>query len=365
VLDSNGQVVEIQEYDPYGKTSFFDGAGNPVGSWSQVGNPFGLKAVRIDPETGLLYMRHRYYSPQWGRFLTQDPLGVWGDPATWGNSYSYGSASPLVQGDPLGLQVALPIINGVIPGLNSQNHVERDVRVPSHYPQNGIIIISNSAAEALWLSAGPPPEEGEVRPEIPESVRVLPGWAESLRFLGGSPYLSELAALAMATHDTIGAGADLFTGNPRRGARELAKGAALAVVFAGFAAIATGHKMWGGVKKFLGVPCQQAASGGARLLNPPINITGKGLKHTLERHAAGGAARFAGKSKFNAGEDIAALIRSGTQQPMVRQANGNFARTFDVGREIGFDRNVGGPTSIMTIITRSNGDLVTAFPGRP
>jgi RHS repeat-associated protein len=105
VLDSNGQVVEIQEYDPYGKTSFFDGAGNPVGSWSQVGNPFGWKLVRIDPETGLLYMRHRYYSPQWGRFLTQDPLGVWGDPATWGNSYSYGSASPLVQGDPFGLQI--------------------------------------------------------------------------------------------------------------------------------------------------------------------------------------------------------------------------------------------------------------------
>ncbi len=108
-----------------------------------------------------------------------------------------------------------------------------------------------------------------------------------------------------------------------------------------------------------------AARGGAKLLNPPINITGKGLAHTLERHAAGGAARFAGKSKFNAGEDIAGLIRSGTQQPMVRQANGNFARTFDVGREIGFDRNVGGPTSIMTIITRPNGNLVTAFPGRP
>lgn len=108
-----------------------------------------------------------------------------------------------------------------------------------------------------------------------------------------------------------------------------------------------------------------APRGGAKLLNPPISITGKGLAHTLERHAAGGVARFAGKSKFNAGEDIAKLIRSGTQQPMVRQANGNFARTFDVGREIGFSRNVGGPTSIMTIITDRNGNLVTAFPGQP
>ena len=100
----------------------------------------------------------------------------------------------------------------------------------------------------------------------------------------------------------------------------------------------------------------------AKLLNPPINL--KGLAQTLERHAAGGVAKFAGKCKFGAGEDIGALIRSGTQQPMVRQANGNFARTFDVGRVIGFDRDTGGPTSIMTIITRRNGNLVMAFPGQ-
>ncbi len=107
-----------------------------------------------------------------------------------------------------------------------------------------------------------------------------------------------------------------------------------------------------------------AARGGAKLLNPPINLTREGLAHTLERHAAGGAAKFGGKSNFGAGEDVGALIRSGTQQPMMRQANGNLARTFDVGREIGFDRNTGGPTSIITIITRPNGNLVTAFPGR-
>jgi RHS repeat-associated protein len=104
VLDGSGQVVEVQEYDPYGGTSFFDGAGAPVGAASQVGNPFGWKAVRIDPETGLCYMRHRYYAPQWGRFLTQDPLGVWGDPVNLGNGYAYVGNMVLILSDRFGLQ---------------------------------------------------------------------------------------------------------------------------------------------------------------------------------------------------------------------------------------------------------------------
>ena len=51
--------------------------------------------------------------------------------------------------------------------------------------------------------------------------------------------------------------------------------------------------------------------------------------------------------------------------PMVRQANGNFARTFDAGRIIGIDRTTGQASSTVTIITRQNSDLVTMFPGAP
>jgi RHS repeat-associated protein len=103
VLNEAGGVVEVQEYDPYGATTYYSGG---VGyGRSQVGNPFGWKAVRVDAETGLLYMRNRYYHVGWGRFLTQDPLGVGGDPVTRFNSYNYGSGSPLIELDPHGLQV--------------------------------------------------------------------------------------------------------------------------------------------------------------------------------------------------------------------------------------------------------------------
>ncbi|MBI4600879.1 MAG: hypothetical protein HY721_02865 [Planctomycetes bacterium] len=102
-----------------------------------------------------------------------------------------------------------------------------------------------------------------------------------------------------------------------------------------------------------------------KLLNPPIKVTREGMQHVLDRHTVNDIAKYAGKSKFNAGEDIASLIDLGTQQPMVRQVNGNYARTFSVGREIGADRATGNATSIMTVITRPDGTLVTAFPGKP
>jgi len=49
-------------------------------------------------ETGLYYNRHRYYDPQQGRYITQDPVGLAGG---W-NAYVY-PLDPLSGSDPLGL----------------------------------------------------------------------------------------------------------------------------------------------------------------------------------------------------------------------------------------------------------------------
>lgn len=113
------------------------------------------------------------------------------------------------------------------------------------------------------------------------------------------------------------------------------------------------------------IPFKEAPESAPKLLNPPIEVTPGGMQHVLDRHTVNNIAKYVGKSKFNPGEDIAKLIEQATQQPMVPQANGNFARTFDVGRSIGVDRATGQATSTMTVITRPNGTLVTAFPGKP
>ena len=51
-----------------------------------------------DKETGLFYNRYRYYEPDCGRYISQDPIGISGGI----NSYAY-AANPILWNDPLGL----------------------------------------------------------------------------------------------------------------------------------------------------------------------------------------------------------------------------------------------------------------------
>ncbi|WP_394427444.1 RHS repeat-associated core domain-containing protein [Vreelandella stevensii] len=52
-----------------------------------------------DEESGLYYNRHRYYDPQQGRYISQDPIGLVGGD----NLYQY-AAAPNLEVDPLGLR---------------------------------------------------------------------------------------------------------------------------------------------------------------------------------------------------------------------------------------------------------------------
>jgi len=55
-----------------------------------------------DGATGLYYYRARYYSPQLGRFISEDPLGIGAGP----NFYAYVAGNPISFVDPLGLTQA-------------------------------------------------------------------------------------------------------------------------------------------------------------------------------------------------------------------------------------------------------------------
>jgi len=61
--------------------------------------PFRLQNQYADRETGLHYNFFRYYEPDAGRFVNQDPIGLWGDD----NFYTF---APNTQDwiDPLGLK---------------------------------------------------------------------------------------------------------------------------------------------------------------------------------------------------------------------------------------------------------------------
>ena len=60
------------------QTYTFDSFGNQTASSGSLTNPFQYTARESDPETGLYYYRARYYDPNAGRFLSEDPISFRG-----------------------------------------------------------------------------------------------------------------------------------------------------------------------------------------------------------------------------------------------------------------------------------------------
>lgn len=64
-------------------------------------NPFRYCGEYYDEESGLIYLRNRYYDPSIGRFITEDPAR---DGLNW---YVYANNNPVNYIDPLGLEALL------------------------------------------------------------------------------------------------------------------------------------------------------------------------------------------------------------------------------------------------------------------
>ena len=88
VTNSFGNMIARFGYDEYGKRTLIDGAG--VYS-------FGYAGQYTDSESGLIYMRARYYDPETQQFISRDPsVGATGQP------YSYAGGNPVNATDPTG-----------------------------------------------------------------------------------------------------------------------------------------------------------------------------------------------------------------------------------------------------------------------
>ncbi|WP_343731424.1 hypothetical protein [Duganella sp.] len=93
-----------------------------------------------------------------------------------------------------------------------------------------------------------------------------------------------------------------------------------------------------------------------------INITRRGWNHIAKYHTATQSPTHANKSKFNAGKDLVKLIYQASQFAPAKTMRQHIVRTFDAGHNIGMDRRSKKATSVVTVITRLNGDLVNMFP---
>ncbi|MEW1722060.1 RHS repeat-associated core domain-containing protein [Streptomyces sp. NPDC093109] len=88
LADPDGTVATRYTYDPYGQ---------PTASGAESTNPYTFTG-RENDGTGLLYYRNRYYDPETGRFISQDPIGYAGGT----NLYQYALSSPTTYTDPSG-----------------------------------------------------------------------------------------------------------------------------------------------------------------------------------------------------------------------------------------------------------------------
>ena len=88
--NSAGSIANTYTYDSFGKLTASTGS---------LVNPFQYTARESDSETGLYYYRARYYDPNAGRFLSEDPIGFDGGH----NFYAYVRNNPILYLDPSGL----------------------------------------------------------------------------------------------------------------------------------------------------------------------------------------------------------------------------------------------------------------------
>ncbi|OJA86592.1 type VI secretion system tip protein TssI/VgrG [Burkholderia ubonensis] len=91
LVDDDRKVVWAVDFDGYGQTQHQIVA--------EIDNPIRYPGQYRDIESGLYYNRHRYYDPEVGRYINQDPIGLLGG----GNHYAYADNRPVDAIDPTGL----------------------------------------------------------------------------------------------------------------------------------------------------------------------------------------------------------------------------------------------------------------------
>jgi RHS repeat-associated protein len=155
LTDLSGAVTCNYSYDSFGGTQ----------ACTAVANPFAFAGREYDSESGLYYMRARYYDPPTGRFITADPLNLTGRllQSQYGqssalavreepqqlNSYSYAINNPLVFRDPSGLSCSAPWFH-----IGSYSYVDNYGHLDSVYPNGDPLYFVNQPLSQVGI-AGP------------------------------------------------------------------------------------------------------------------------------------------------------------------------------------------------------------------
>ena len=102
ILDAAGNVVVSYAYDAWGA---------PIGKSGSMAEtlgtvqPFRYRGYVFDEETGLYYLRSRYYNPRWGRFVNADVILFQEKTSGKHNLFTYCHNAPINYADPSGMSI--------------------------------------------------------------------------------------------------------------------------------------------------------------------------------------------------------------------------------------------------------------------
>ena len=105
LLDSTGAVVVKYVYDAWGNHKVTNPDGSVLADQTHIGNlnPYRYRGYYYDTETGLYFLKTRYYDPEVGRFITIDDVQYLNPETINGlNLYAYCGNNPVMNVDPEG-----------------------------------------------------------------------------------------------------------------------------------------------------------------------------------------------------------------------------------------------------------------------
>jgi len=173
--DLTGNLLESYEYSAFGKMSVFDASHNPT--TEPPLQRFTFTGREFDPETRLYFYRARYYDSEIGMFLSEDPIGFFGNDF---NFYRYVLNNPISWVDPFGLQQRI---------INVSSN-ELQFTYAEHVPvqSNEFLYFAHGSGGRAWH----PNRKGLYSSDIVGAVTNAPDWHRgmTLRFVlqGQSEY---------------------------------------------------------------------------------------------------------------------------------------------------------------------------------
>ncbi|MEJ8845041.1 RHS repeat-associated core domain-containing protein [Variovorax rhizosphaerae] len=207
LISPDGRVALSRTYTAWGTID-----AEYVSTQFSVRCPVGFQGQWRDEESGLCYNKFRYYAPESGRYISQDPLELLGG----ANFYAYG-ANPVNWLDPLGLCASHDS------GKRGTDQAEKDLIANDHeiLAREVTMVVNGQRVRADFVTRGPDGVTIHVFEVKNGTGRLTPNQDNSGVYNAGMDHPANSSPSGGGTIDTKGPGSKadtltVATGNPAK-----------------------------------------------------------------------------------------------------------------------------------------------------